>query len=128
MSSTNKTPFRVIIQSLNRIFWLASIGLWLWIVLRSQIWSADLAPGFFWVNFLIFLAAGLGTVATTHFAASALPLCFGVLALTADQDKAGWVWLNMYVVAATATGFFAGIIKLNAYLDDRRSSRADRDS
>ena len=115
MSSTDKTPYHVAIQSLNWIFWLASIGLWLWIVIRSQIWSAGFTSDVFWINFLIFLAAGLGTAATTHFAASALPLWLGVLALTAHDAKAGWAWLNLYLVVGAAIGFFAGIIKLSVY-------------
>jgi hypothetical protein len=115
------------IQSLNRIFGLASIGLWLWIVIRSEIWREDVTSKMFWINFLIFLAAGLGTAATTCFAASALPLLLGVMALTAHNVKAGWAWLNLYVVATAMIGFFAGIIKLAA-LNNRPSGPIDRDS
>jgi hypothetical protein len=70
---------------------------------------------------VIFLAAGLGTIATTHFAASAIPLCFGILAVVADQDKAGWIWLNVYVAAAIVIGAF----RLLFYLNGRLSAHAD---
>jgi hypothetical protein len=128
MSATDETPSNATIQSLNRIFWLTSIAIWLWIVIRSEIWSAGIASAGFWINFLIFLAVGLGTVAPTHLAASALPLLLGVMALTAHDVKAGWLWLNLYVVAAAAIGFFAAIIKLSVYLNIRRSGPLDRDS
>jgi len=130
MSSTNKTPFSAAIQGLNKTFWLASIIVWLLIVGRSQIWLAGFTSKIFWINFLVFLAAGLGTVATTHFAASALPLCIGVM-LLADSShnvKAGWFWLSVYVGAAIVIGFFAGVIKLLVYLNDKPSTPADRDS
>jgi hypothetical protein len=98
---------------------VTSTGIWLWIVIRSGILTADIASADFWVNFLIFLAAGLGTVVTTHFAASALPLLLAVMAVTAHDVKAGWAWLNLYLIAATVIGFVAAIIRLSAYLNIR---------
>jgi hypothetical protein len=127
MAATHQTLLGATIRGLNRIFWLASIGLWVWIVFRSEIWSAGLMTSLFWINFLIFLAAGLGVLATTHFAASALPLLLGVMALTAHGVKAGWFWLNVYVVAAAVIGFFAAIARLAA-LNNRLPEPIDKQS
>jgi hypothetical protein len=127
MSSTTRMSFAEAVQCLNRIFWLASIGLWIWIVSRSQIWSAGLMSDIFWINFLIFLAAGLGALATTHFVASALPLCLGVMALTTDHGKAIWAFTSLYLMTAIVIGFFAAGIKFLFYLDNRLSAPTDRD-
>ena len=128
MSARYRRIIKGTIQILNLYFWLASIGLWLWIVGRSEIWSADFTSKFFWINFLFFLAAGLGVAATTHFSASALPLALGIMAVTAQDIKGGWMWLSLYIVAAAVIGLFAGIIKLSAYLNTMRSGRIDGDS
>jgi hypothetical protein len=50
------------------------------------------------------------------------------MAVTAHDVKAGWTWTSLYVVAAIVIGFFAGIIKLIAFLDDRRSASTDTES
>jgi hypothetical protein len=115
MSLDNEVPLRNTISSLGKFCWVASIGVWLCIVIRfvTDILARDLMwSDVFWTNFLFFFAAGIGVAATTHFAASVLPLLLGVMAITAHDVKAGWLWTNLYIVAAAAIGFFAGVIKL----------------
>jgi hypothetical protein len=124
---SNESPVSAMISFLNRSCWLASIGLWLWIVIRSEIWTIDVTSRGFWINLMLFLVAGLGTVATTHFTASAPPLLLGLMAATAHDVKAGWAWLNMYVIAAAAIGFFSAIVRLSAYLNNPPPGRADRE-
>jgi hypothetical protein len=58
MSTRDRTLFKATIQSLNWIFWFASIALWLWIVIRSGIWSAGVASDIFWIKF--FTLSGCG--------------------------------------------------------------------
>jgi hypothetical protein len=128
MSTRDRTPLSAIIQSINWIFWLASIALWLRIVIHSGIWSAGLASDIFRINALLFLAAGLGAVATTHFAANALPLLLGTMVITAHDAKAIWAWMNLYIVTSVLIGFVAGLIKLVVFLSDRRSGPIDRDA
>src|SRR5450631_1103443 len=94
MSATYETTTNAIIQSLNRIFWLASIGIWLWILIRwiPGLFAADTRwSDVFWVNLCLILAAGIGVAATTFFAASALPLFLGVLYITSTDVKGGAV-------------------------------------
>jgi hypothetical protein len=124
----NEVPLSVANSFLDRSCWVASIGIWLWIVISSEIWSMDVASDAFWINLIIFLAAGLGIVATTHFAASALPLLLGVMVVTAHDVKAGWLWVNLYVIAATVIGFCAAIFKLFAYLTIRLSQPPKREA
>jgi hypothetical protein len=102
------------ISFLNKSFWIFSIGIWLWIVVRSGIFSENLQSSFFWINFLIFAAAGAGILATTHFLASALPLALGVMvARNVGIDAKGhWLLLNLYIVAATVIGLLAIMAKL----------------
>jgi hypothetical protein len=128
MSTKDRTPFNATIQGLNWIFWLASIALWLWIVIHSGIWSAGFTSDIFLINALFFLAAGLGTLATTHFAANALPLLLGTMAITAHDVKADWLWVTLYILTSAVIGFVAGLIKLMVFLSSRRTRPIDRDA
>lgn len=109
------------VRDLSRLFWMASIGIWFWIVIRlvTDFLATNAASDVIWVNSALFLAAGIGVAATTHFAASALPLFLGVMTVTAADVKGGAVWSALYLVAATVIGFFALVVKINTYFSTR---------
>jgi hypothetical protein len=102
---------------------MVSIGIWFWIVIRlvTDFLATNVSSDVIWINSALFLAAGIGVVATTHFAASALPLFLGVMTVTAVDVKGGAVWSALYVLAATAIGFVAIVVRLFAWLTIRLS-------
>jgi hypothetical protein len=116
MSATSETTRSAIIQGLNSIVWLASIGIWLWIFIRwmPYLFAAD------WVNLYLILAAGIGVAGTTFLAASALPLFLGVLYVTSIDVRGGAVLSSLYVVTAIVIGFSALIAKIAKYFGNRR--------
>ena len=122
MSPTIQTPFTKAVQILNRVFWFASIGLWICIVIRSGILSGRFPPDLFFPNFVAFLLTGAAVVATTHFFAAMLPLALGMTLLVGDitDAKGAWALVTAYIASAIVIGFFAGFAKLFRFLADRR--------
>jgi hypothetical protein len=116
MSPTPQTPFERAIQILNRTFWLASIVVWIWIVIRSGILSGKYSgpPE----NFMIFMLTGVAVIATTHFLAAMLPLGLGLLVLvnTGADAKGAWFLATIYIMSAIVIGFFAGLRKVTRFL------------
>jgi hypothetical protein len=122
VSPTIQTPFTKTVQILNRVFWFASIGVWICIVIRSGILSGRFPPDLFFPNFVAFLLTGAAVVATTHFFAAMLPLGLGVTLLVGDITNAKGVWalVTAYIVSAIVIGFFAGLSRLFRFLAHRR--------
>jgi membrane-bound ClpP family serine protease len=115
-------------SALSRLFWFSSILVW--VVLVSRLFSELISEpkDVFVVNLAIFLVAGLGILATTHFAAAAVLLLVGGLALTASDVKAGWAYITLYVIVAMVIGVPALFIQLLSYLErrsDKRRSKTD---
>jgi hypothetical protein len=105
-----------IFAKLNKLFWAASIGVWVWLVIGLAKDLLTLNPSWdvIWVNSAFFLAAGIGVVATTNFLASALPLFLGLMTITSNDVKGGALFSFLYVVTATVIGSISLIARLAA--------------
>ncbi|VIO73699.1 hypothetical protein [Bradyrhizobium ivorense] len=112
---------RKALRVLNLVFWLTSTGVWLILMAGLLRHGYRMDSKFFWVNFLLFVTAGLGVLATTHFAAAAFPLAIGIAAVTTSDVKASAVYASIYVAVSVLIGIPAILVQLNALLDRRNT-------